>query len=128
MRRIAPEIERVCLTQDGGPGDTLQRGKPGPSPWTAGLDIDDVGGSTPRLVAAAGCAVWSPFFRDLTPEAMAEAKSLGVKIIPWTVNERSDMARLIGLGVDGIISDYPNRLREAMAEKDMPLPPAVAAR
>src|SRR5258705_876262 len=35
MRRISPDIERVCLTQDGGPGDTLQRGKPGPSPWTA---------------------------------------------------------------------------------------------
>jgi glycerophosphoryl diester phosphodiesterase len=128
MRRIAPEIERVCLTQDGGNGDTLQRGKPGPSPWTAGLDIDDFGGSTPRLVAAAGCAVWSPFFRDIKPEDLAQVKSLGLKLIPWTVNAKSDMARLIGLGVDGIISDYPNRLRAVMAEKDMPLPPAVAAR
>jgi glycerophosphoryl diester phosphodiesterase len=128
MRRIAPEIERVCLTIDGGNGDTLQRGKPGASPWTAGLDIDDFGASPPRLVAAAGCAVWSPFFRDLTPETMAEAKSLGIKVIPWTVNERSDMARLIALGVDGIISDYPNRLREVMAEKDMPLPPMVTVR
>ncbi len=44
------------------------------------------------------------------------------------MNEKSDMALLIALGVDGIISDYPNRLREAMAEKDLPLPPAVAAR
>jgi glycerophosphoryl diester phosphodiesterase len=128
MRRIAPEIERVCLTQDGGIGDTLQRGRPGPSPWTAGLDIDDVGGSTPRLVAAAGCAVWSPRFHDLTPDAVAETKSLGLKVIPWTVNERSDMARLIALGVDGIITDYPNRLRELMAEKEISLPPAVAAR
>ena len=38
------------------------------------------------------------------------------------------MARLIALGVDGIITDYPNRLRELMAEKDMPLPPAVPGR
>jgi glycerophosphoryl diester phosphodiesterase len=128
MRRIAPEIERVCLTQDGGIGDTLQRGRPGPSPWTAGLDIDDFGGSTPRLVAAAGCAVWSPRFHDLTPDAVVETKSLGLKVIPWTVNERSDMARLIALGVDGIITDYPNRLRELMAEKEISLPPAVAAR
>src|SRR6266540_652406 len=60
LRRIAPQIERVCLTSDGGDGDTLQRGQPGPSPWTAGLDIDDFAGSTPRLVVAAGCSVWSP--------------------------------------------------------------------
>ena len=128
MRRIAPEIERVCLTMDGGSGDTLKRGKPGPSPWTAGFDIDDVGGSTPRLVAAAGCAVWSPLFRDIKPNDLAEKKSLGLKLIPWTVNEKPDMTRLIGLGVDGIITDYPNRLREVMAGKDMPLPPAVAVR
>src|SRR5260221_4760042 len=38
MRRIAPEIERVCLTIDGGNGDTLQRGRPGASPSTAGFD------------------------------------------------------------------------------------------
>jgi glycerophosphoryl diester phosphodiesterase len=125
MRRIAPEIERVCLTMDGGTGDTLQRGRPGPSPWTAGFDIDDVGGSTPRLVSAAGCTVWSPVFREVTPGAMAEAKSLGLKVIPWTVNERADMARLIALGVDGLITDYPDRLRALMAERDMPLPPAV---
>jgi len=128
MRRIAPEIERVCLTIDGGASDTLQRGKPGPSPWTASFDIDEVGGSTPRLVAAAGCAVWSPLFRDITPEALAETKSLGLKLIPWTVNEPADIARLIGAGVDGLISDYPNRLRAVMAEKGMPLPPAVPAR
>jgi glycerophosphoryl diester phosphodiesterase len=128
MRRIAPEIERVCLTMDGGSGDTLQRGRPGASPWTAGFDIDDFGGSTPRLVSAAGCAVWSPVFREVTPEALAEARSLGLKVIPWTVNERAEMARLIALGVDGLITDYPDRLREVMAEKDMPLPPAVAVR
>jgi glycerophosphoryl diester phosphodiesterase len=128
MRRIAPEIERVCLTIDGGGGDTLQRGRPGASPWTAGFDIDEYGGSTPRLIAAAGCAVWSPRFRDLTPAALAESRSIGLKVIPWTVNEPADMARLIGLGVDGIISDYPNRLRAVMAEKVMALPPSVAAR
>jgi glycerophosphoryl diester phosphodiesterase len=57
MRRIAPEIERVCLSIDRGRGDTLQRGRPGASPWSAGLDIDDFAGSAPRLVAAAGCSV-----------------------------------------------------------------------
>jgi glycerophosphoryl diester phosphodiesterase len=127
-QRIAPEIERVCLTIDGGPADTLQRGAPGPSPWTAGFDIDDFGGSTPRLVQAAGCAVWSPRFADLAKDKVAEAKSLGLKLIPWTVNDPADMVRLIDMGVDGIISDYPNRLRAVMTDKGMPLPAAVAGR
>ena len=128
MRRIAPEIERVCLTLDGGDGDTIQRGRPGASPWTAGLDVDDFGGSVPRLVAAAGCGVWSPFFRNLTPETVAEATSLGLKVIPWTVNEPPDMERVIELGVAGIITDYPDRLRAVMAKKEMPLPPPAPAR
>ena len=128
MRRIAPEIERVCLTIDGGGGDTLRRWLPGASPWTAGLDIDDFGGSAPRLVAAAGCTVWSPNFRNVTAEALAEAGALRLQVIPWTVNERADMARLIQMGVSGIITDYPDRLRAVMAEKDMPLPPTVPAR
>ena len=128
MRRIAPEVERVCLTIDGGNGDTLWRGRPGASPWTAGLDIDDFGGSAPRLVSAAVCSVWSPRFRDVAPAALAESKSLGLKVIPWTVNEPSEMARLIALGVDGIITDYPNRLRAVMEQRRMPLPPPVATR
>jgi glycerophosphoryl diester phosphodiesterase len=127
-RRIAPEIERVCLSIDGGGGDTLQRGRPGASPWTAGLDIDDFAGSVPRLVAAAGCSVWSPNHRDVTAASLAEAKALGLKVIPWTVNEHSDMERLIQMGVAGLITDYPNRLRAVMAEKEIPLPPAVAIR
>jgi glycerophosphoryl diester phosphodiesterase len=127
MKRIAPEIERVCLTAEALNFDTIRRGEPGPSPWTAGLDVDDFG-SVPRLVAAAGCAVWSPLYRNAKPDDIAAAKALGLKVIPWTVNERADMERLIAQGVDGIITDYPDRLRALMAEKGIPLPPAVAAR
>ena len=128
LTRIAPEIERVCLTVEALNFDTIRRGEPGPSPWLAGLDIDDVGGSVPRLVAAAGCATWSPLHRNARPDDIAAAKALGLKVIPWTVNERADMERLIALGVDGIITDYPDRLRAVMAEKNIPLPPQVAPR
>src|SRR5262245_50706840 len=125
LRRIAPEIERVCLTSDGGDGDTLQRGKPGPSPWTAGLDIDDFAGSTPRLVVAAGCSVWSPNHRNLTAPSLAEAKALGLKVIPWTVNERADMERVLQMGVAGTITEYPKRFRGVVVGKDIPPPPPV---
>lgn len=124
-KKIAPEIERACLTIARGDGDNVQRGRPGPSPWTAGLDVDEFDGSTPRLVKAAGCAVWSPFFRDLTPNAINEAKSIGLKVIPWTVNDIAEMKPLIDAGVDGIITDYPDRLRAVLIEKKIAVPPAA---
>jgi glycerophosphoryl diester phosphodiesterase len=128
LKRITPEIERVCLTAEALTFDTIKRGAPGPSPWLAGLDIGDFAGSVPRLVAAAECAVWSPLYRNAKPADIVAAKALGLKVIPWTVNERADMERLIADGVDGLITDYPDRLRAVMAAKNMPLPPQVTAR
>jgi glycerophosphoryl diester phosphodiesterase len=127
FRRIAPDLGRNCLTIDRGNNNNLQRGRPGPSPWTAGLDIDDFGGSAPRLVQAAGCTGWSPLILDLTDDALAEAKALGLKVIPWTVNEPAAMERAIDAGLPGLITDYPDRLRAVMAAKKLPLPPTVAA-
>jgi glycerophosphoryl diester phosphodiesterase len=122
VQKIAPEIPTVCLTLERGPDDNIQRGRPGASPWTAGLDVDDFAGSVPRLVKAAGCAVWSPFFRDVSDAALAEAKSLGLQTVVWTVDAPDDMDALIARGVDGIITDYPDRLRAAMTRHGMPLP------
>ena len=45
----------------------------------------------------------------------------------WTVNEPAEMARLLTLGVDGIITDYPDRLRAVLAEVGRALPPAFPA-
>jgi glycerophosphoryl diester phosphodiesterase len=72
--------------------------------------------------------VWSPAFRDLTVEALAQAKALGLQVIPWTVNQAADMERLIDWGVDGLITDYPDRLRKVMAAKGLALPPSVTVR
>lgn len=106
VAREAPEIVRVHLTSERGTGDTVYKGR-GVSPWT-GIDAAAHGDSTPRIVAAAGGRHWSPNFNDLTPEAMAEAKRLGLVVVPWTVNEPAQMRRLIELGVDGLITDYPD--------------------
>jgi glycerophosphoryl diester phosphodiesterase len=44
------------------------------------------------------------------------------------VNEPADMTRLLDMGVDGIITDYPDRLRQVLAARGLPLPVPVAAR
>ena len=55
--------------------------------------------------------------------ADAAVKALGLPAILWTVSERAGMEELMALGIDGIITDDPDRLRAVMAEKGMPLPP-----
>jgi glycerophosphoryl diester phosphodiesterase len=121
-QREAPEITTVYLTSQQGAGDTVQVGKPGASPWLAGFDVDDHGGSAPKLVKAAGGKVWSPNHKDVTEALVREGQALGLKIIPWTVNDAPDMRRLIDWKVDGIITDYPDRLRAVMASRGMALP------
>ena len=114
-REFAPELSTVCLTAEQRWMDNILRGRPGPSPWTAGLDIEAFDGSVPRMVTAAGCVVWSPYYRDLTEGTLAEAHALGLRVVVWTVNEVDAMLALARLGVDGIITDYPDRAIEALA-------------
>ncbi|NUQ82273.1 MAG: glycerophosphodiester phosphodiesterase [Bacteroidetes bacterium] len=54
--------------------------------------------------------ILSPHYKLVTHELISEAKKKGMKVIPWTVNEPADMTRLVAMGVDGIITDYPDRI------------------
>jgi glycerophosphoryl diester phosphodiesterase len=66
--------------------------------------------------------VWSPYFGDVTAALVEEAHGLGLRVVAWTVNKPDDMARMIELGVDGIISDRPDLLRQVAGEKGIALP------
>lgn len=122
-RRIAPEIAVVALTDQQPDEDTIEIGKPGASIWLGGFDVDDHGGSVPRMVQALGARVWSPHALDLTPALVKEAQELGLRVIPWTVNDPKDMERAIALGIDGLITDYPDRLRAVLKAKMIAVPP-----
>lgn len=69
-----------------------------------------VTGDVVGLAAEAGCAYWSPSFETLTEAQVRQAHGLGLRVVPWTVNEVEDLRRVIALGVDGVISDYPDRV------------------
>jgi glycerophosphoryl diester phosphodiesterase len=115
-------MQTACLTREGPKVDTIRRGQPGVSPWTADLDIDDFEGSVPRLVEAAGCPIWSPRYRDLNHADLALAQDLGIRVIPWSINRPTSIDVLLGSDVDGMISDYPDRVRTAMQARGMALP------
>ena len=118
-RKLAPEIATGCLTIESNNFDTVQRGSGRPSPWLGGLDLAAHGGSVPRLAQAAGCATWSPFWRNVTAENVKEAHGLGLKVVPWTVNAPAEMGQLIELGVDGLITDYPDRGAQILSAKGL---------
>ncbi len=128
VRSLAPGIQTAYLSAQQSWLDNVQAGRPGISPWTAGVDVDDFEGSVPRLVKHAGGDIWSPFFREIDAARVDEAKALGLKIIVWTVNAESDMHEMIDLGVDGIITDFPDRLREIARKRRLNLSAAEKGR
>jgi glycerophosphoryl diester phosphodiesterase len=133
MRQVEPRLPIIALTNG---QQFLQAGEPGRSPWLGGLDIDDFGGD---LVAAADSfgadaispvhgmpqngKVTEPGYRPYVTQAMvADAHAAGMRVIPWTVDDEPTMRKLIDDGVDGLITDYPDRLRAVMAQYGMHLP------
>jgi glycerophosphoryl diester phosphodiesterase len=124
VQKEAPGIQTVYLTAQQGFLDNILVGEQA-SPWTAPLHVSQFGGSVPKMVKAAGGAVWSPYYKEVSPDNVREAHALGLKVVVWTVNDALDMRRMIELGVDGIISDYPDRLRSVAAEAGVALPAAT---
>jgi glycerophosphoryl diester phosphodiesterase len=120
VQKLAPAIPTVYLTLQKGSGATVFPDKA--SEWTAGFNPAEHGKSIPRTIKAAGGAIWSPYFGDVDSELIAESHRLGLTVVVWTVNKPADMARMIDIGVDGIISDRPDLLRGAAGEKGIALP------
>lgn len=120
VQQQAAKIPTVYLTLQRGSAPTVALDKA--TSWTAGFSPADHGGSVPRTIKAAGGSIWSPYFGDVTAELVSEAHAQGLRVVVWTVNKREDMARMIEIGVDGIISDRPDLLRQVAGEKGIALP------
>jgi len=133
MHELAPRWPLVALTNY----DFLQVGRPGASPWLGGIDADDYGGDFVRAAATVpGVTALSPnygfpqsgkvgdpgfrFYADRT--MVREAHARGLKVIPWTCDDPATVEALMDMGVDGVITDYPNRVRQIMADRGMRLP------
>ena len=118
VQGFEPTIPTVYLSIQTANTDNIRDGV-----WTAGFKLAEHG-SVPAMVKAAGGAVWSPNGGAVTEALVKQAQGQGLKVVPWTINNPADMERLLGWGVDGIITDYPDRLRDVMQKRGMPLPRA----
>ncbi len=124
VQREAPQIATAYLSAQQSWQDNIHAGAAS-SAWTAAQHVSTHGGSVSRMIKAAGGAIWSPYFGEVTRESIREAQQTGLKVVVWTVNEIADMTRMLDLGVDGIISDYPDRLRRVVGESGRALPPVT---
>lgn len=133
LRAAAPELPLIALTN----GQSFLRcGEPGASPWLGGLDIDDFNCDVVAAAASFGASAISPvhgspqdgvigdpdYIPFVTEDMVQRAHEAGLKVIPWTVDDRETMHYLMELGVDGIITNYPDRLRQVMQERGLSLP------
>ena len=132
IRQVAPELPIVALTNY----DFLQTGLPGKSPWLGGIDIDDFGGDLVTATKSFGADAISPvhgFPQDgkitdpayrpyVTSEMVRDAHRAGMQVVPWTIDDPATMQSLIDKGVDGIITDYPDRLRTVAQDNGFKLP------
>ncbi|HKI32716.1 MAG TPA: glycerophosphodiester phosphodiesterase family protein [Gemmataceae bacterium] len=81
----------------------------------AGTAPVDPGG----LAKSAGADVYCPDYRFLDAVQVRQCHAAGVRVLPWTVNEEADWQRLLDWGVDGITTDYPDRLAELLRSRGM---------
>jgi glycerophosphoryl diester phosphodiesterase len=126
MKKLDPNITTVALTCEqpswGRDSQCRQPYEKGPSPWMAGIDIDTYKGDYVKAAHAIGADIVSPYWEELSNELVAEAHTLGMKVVPWTVNSKASMNMLIDMGVDGFISDKPWLGREVLQERGIKLP------
>ncbi|WP_019203034.1 glycerophosphodiester phosphodiesterase family protein [Tsukamurella sp. 1534] len=139
LREIGPLLPGVGLIALTNGEQFLQTGKPGASPWL-GLDVDAHRGDWVRAAKETipGLTAVSPvqgdpqeggvgdpgFVRFTTPAVIRRAHDQGLKVIPWTVNDPATMRALLRDGVDGLITDYPDRARAVFSELGIALPAA----
>ena len=113
VRQAEPSIPLVALWNE-------HTWVPG-SPWLATVNPDVVGDPVIGAMMV-GASILSPEYSLVDRALVDRAHSLGLSVIPWTVDDANDMRTQIAVGVDGIITNYPAVLRTVMAELGMALP------
>lgn len=132
MKKINPNITTVALWCQqptwGRDSECLRAYEEGASPWLGGLDIDDFKGNPYQAAKAIGADIVSPYGPEISLENIQEAHALGMKIVPWTVNDATELHALLDMGVDGIITDKPWMARPIIEAHGLKLnPPTVNA-
>lgn len=105
LRRTRPEVALTWLTNAAAERDPELW-------WGRAAPTDPVEAIVAAMGEPDGAGCWAPEASGLAREQIARAQEAGLRVIPWTVNEPTEMARLIAWGVDGLCTDRPDLARQ----------------
>jgi len=107
IKNIDPKISRAYLTSE------LKGKVYDKSPWLDFMPLyDSDSRELPRLIKTLGGKAWHPNRKDISKDMVRISHDEDLPVNVWTVNEEYEMLRMIEYGVDGIITDYPLKLKK----------------
>ena len=111
-----PEISRAYLTYQQVRGMKIKKTIYNRSPWMSFLPFYE-DHELPKIIKSQGGKAWHPYRKDITKKLVNISHQEDLPVNVWTVNEEYEMLKMIEYGVDGIMTDYPLRLKE-LCEKE----------
>ena len=116
MKKLYPEISRAYLTFQQQAGIKIKNTIYNRSPWMSYLPFFE-NHELPKIIKSQGGEAWHPYHKDITKELVDISHQEDLPVNVWTVNKEYDMLKMVEYGVDGIMTDYPLKLKE-LCEKE----------
>ena len=116
VRDQNPHAPRAYLTELHQSGSKISGTIYDQSPWMDFMPLKNAV-ELPRLIASLGGRAWHPYYRDISKKMIDISHEENLTVNVWTVNDEDDMLKMIEYGVDGIMTDYPLRLKN-LCEKN----------
>jgi glycerophosphoryl diester phosphodiesterase len=111
-----PEISRAYLTFQQEKGMKIKKTIYSKSPWIDHIPLTIVY-DLPKIIKELGGSAWHPYYKDINKKAVKDAHEYNLPVNVWTVNDEYNMLKMIEYEVDGIMTDYPLKLKE-LCEKE----------
>ena len=111
IKNLYPEISRAYLSFQQQAGIKIKNTIYNRSPWMSYLPFFEKY-ELPKIIKSQGGKALHPYHKDITKKLVDISHQEDLPVNVWTVNEEYDMLKMIEHGVDGIMTDYPLRLKE----------------
>jgi glycerophosphoryl diester phosphodiesterase len=118
VKKQSPEIPRAYLTFQQEKGMKIKKTIYSKSPWIDHIPLTIVY-DLPKIIKELGGSAWHPYYKDINKKAVKDAHDNNLPVNVWTVNDEDDMLKMIEYGVDGIMTDYPLRLKNLCEKRSI---------
>ncbi len=116
MKKLYPEISRAYLTFQQQAGIKIKNTIYNRSPWMSYMPFFE-NHELPKIIKSQGGEAWHPYHKDITKKLVDISHQENLPVNVWTVNKDYDMLKMVEYDVDGIMTDYPLKLKE-LCEKE----------